>query len=186
MSIPVFILAAGASRRLGQPKQLVRLAGEPLIRRQCRVAIEAALGEVFAILGDHADACRDALADLAVKVLFNPDWSEGLAASLRTAAATAAACNPDALLLLHVDQYALSDESLRSMVDAWRANPAHPHLARDGEHLGPPAVIPRGYFSALQMLQGDCGARRVLGQVVEVPLPGAGTDIDDPSQLPGA
>ena len=45
------ILAAGASRRLGQPKQLVSLEGELLLRRQCRIALEAQIGRVAVILG---------------------------------------------------------------------------------------------------------------------------------------
>ena len=47
----ISILAAGNSRRLGQPKHLVRLSGEPLIRRQSRIAVEAKCGDVVVILG---------------------------------------------------------------------------------------------------------------------------------------
>src|SRR5689334_4089900 len=53
----VAILASGASRRLGQPKQLVSLEGEPLLRRQCRIAVEARIGPVAVILGCHANEC---------------------------------------------------------------------------------------------------------------------------------
>jgi CTP:molybdopterin cytidylyltransferase MocA len=182
--LPVFILAAGASRRLGRPKQLLNIDGQPLIRRQCQLALDAAVGEVHVVLGDHADACRHEIADLPVTILLNDQWPEGLAASVRVAATKAAQLDAPALLLLHVDQYLLTAAAVRAFVETWRTGPARPHLARDGDHLGPPAIIPSALFPALQTLRGDRGARGVLGEVVEVALPGAAVDIDAPSQVP--
>src|SRR5436190_14165465 len=74
----IAILAAGASRRLGQPKQLVAIGDEPLLRRQCRVALESRIGPVTIILGCRADQCATALAGLAVAVRRNDQWDEGI------------------------------------------------------------------------------------------------------------
>lgn len=184
MQIPLFILAAGASRRLGQPKQLLQIDGQSLIRRQCRVALEADLGPVFVVVGCHAQACMGEFTDLPVTAVLNDEWEEGLAASIRVAAAKAAEIHAAALLLMHVDQYALTADALGQLAERWRQDAARPHLARDGDHLGPPAVIPAAYFPALAALSGDRGARGVLGEVVETDVGGAAADIDDPSHLP--
>src|SRR3954469_1035503 len=88
------ILAAGASRRLGQAKQLVMIENEPLLRRQCRIALESQIGDVVAILGCHADPCRRTIADLSLSIRINEEWSEGLASSIRHA--TRAAMEIDA------------------------------------------------------------------------------------------
>src|SRR5205823_6575293 len=77
------ILAAGASTRLGQPKQLIVLGGETLLDRAVRVAAEAGCWPVVVVLG--ADA-RRVLARCPLRsaaVLVNPWWQEGMASSLR-------------------------------------------------------------------------------------------------------
>jgi molybdenum cofactor cytidylyltransferase len=81
----VVILAAGASRRLGSAKQLVRIGGEPLLRRQCRCALRARVGEVLVILGCDAEQHSRVIADMPVEVRVNDEWQEGIAATLRVA-----------------------------------------------------------------------------------------------------
>ena len=58
---PLIVLAAGASSRLGRPKQLLMFEGEPLIRRAARIALEAGGGPVVVMLGNAERECRDAL-----------------------------------------------------------------------------------------------------------------------------
>src|ERR1700716_1366964 len=79
----VAVLAAGASRRLGRAKQLVPVGGEPLLRRQCRCALSARVGEVVAILGCDEAHHREVIVDLPVAVQVNDEWEEGLAGTLR-------------------------------------------------------------------------------------------------------
>jgi CTP:molybdopterin cytidylyltransferase MocA len=184
MGIPLFILAAGASRRLGQPKQLVPFNGEPLLRRQCRIAIDADLGSVFVVLGCRAADYAAVIADLPVGVLINTSWKEGVAASLRLAAQQAIDEDAVALLILHGDQHGVTTGSLRQLHAAWQANDGRPHLARDGDHLGPPVIIPADHFKSMLSLAGDVGARRVLRDPVEVVLAGAAADLNEPGQLP--
>jgi CTP:molybdopterin cytidylyltransferase MocA len=184
MSVPLFILAAGASRRLGQPKQLVPFDGEPLLRRQCRIAIDADIGSVFVVLGCRATECSVVIADLPVGVMINDGWEEGMAASLRLAARQATDDSADALLILHGDQHGVTTDALRLLHAAWQANPTRPHLSRDGDHLGPPVIIPADHFSSMMNLTGDMGARRVLRHPVEVVIAGSAMDLNDPSQLP--
>src|SRR4051812_11213709 len=81
----VAVLAAGASRRLGMPKQLVLIDGMPLVRRQCLVALAAGVGPVAVIVGSHGYEVAAAVADLPIDVCWNHEWREGMAASLRRA-----------------------------------------------------------------------------------------------------
>ncbi len=184
MNVPLFILAAGASRRLGRPKQLVPFDGEPLLRRQCRIALTSDIGSVFVILGCKAAECAALIADLPVGVMINDGWEEGMAASLRLAARQAIDDAADALLILHGDQHGVTSNALRQLHAAWQANPVRPHLSRDGNHLGPPVIIPADHFEAMLQLRGDVGARRVLQQPVEVVIAGASLDLNESSQLP--
>src|SRR6188472_4388996 len=104
----IAVLAAGASHRLGQPKQFVIVGNEPLLRRQCRMAIESGVGPVTTILGCHAAACAELLGGLQVAIRRNESWEEGLASSIREAARAAIECAASGLLLFHCDHYRLS------------------------------------------------------------------------------
>jgi molybdenum cofactor cytidylyltransferase len=75
----VCVLAAGASRRLGQSKQLVRLGGVPVMRRQCLCALSADVGRVAVVLGSDEPRHRAVLTDLPVDVIVNEAWAEGMA-----------------------------------------------------------------------------------------------------------
>ncbi|HET6250499.1 MAG TPA: nucleotidyltransferase family protein [Tepidisphaeraceae bacterium] len=185
----IAILAAGASRRLGQAKQLVKIDGQTLLWRQCRVALDAGIGPVMVILGCQGEACAAAIADLPVTTRFNENWSEGMAATLRIAATAAIEKNADALLIMHCDQHRLVAADLRKLRSNWAAT-AGAAACRSvfGEYLGPPVILPSACFEQMSQLQGEEGARRILarlphGTLVHVEIANARYDLDLPSQL---
>src|SRR3954468_17586851 len=138
-SLVVGVLAAGASRRLGRPKQLVPIDGEPLLRRQCRSALAAGVGEVAVILGFNADEHRRGIEDLPVEVRVNGDWAQGLATTLRCAV-RAARCHGAALLVLPCDLYRITSDDLRALRDRWHMAPFNACVPRAGNYAGPPAI----------------------------------------------
>ena len=79
----IVILAAGGSRRLGQPKQLLAVSGEPMIRRVVRSAVESGAEQVVVVLGSSACDCVSAIKQCGVDIVVNPFWESGLAGSLR-------------------------------------------------------------------------------------------------------
>jgi CTP:molybdopterin cytidylyltransferase MocA len=183
------VLAAGASRRLGQPKQLVLLGGESLLRRQCRLALETELGPVAVILGCHADECAATIADLPVVRHINERWAEGLGASIRLAARAAVANGAAGLLLMHVDQYRLTAADLHLLRAAWMGSHClDACVANHGADFGPPVIFPRDCFAKLLKLDGDAGAHRVLAALPantlrRVEVPNALHDLDLPADL---
>jgi CTP:molybdopterin cytidylyltransferase MocA len=182
----VAILAAGASRRLGRPKQLLDLNGETLVRRQCRTALDAAIGPVVVVLGCHHERVGAAVSDLAVQLVVNDEWEEGLAASVRAATRAAMATAAGAVLLYHCDQYAITPPDLIRLSEAWTSSPKTIFLSRDGDHIGPPAILPARLFLSMLTLKGDTGPRAILHEdrdVRKVPMPSASMDIDGPADL---
>lgn len=182
----VAILAAGASRRLGRPKQLVERDGETLVRRQSRTALAAAVGAVIVVLGCDGERVAPELADLEVEVVVNQEWTEGMAASVRTATRAAMAAGAAGVLLCHCDQYAITPADLVRLHQAWISSPSTAHLSRDGEHVGPPAILPARLFPLMLKLEGDTGPRAVIQgdpDVREIPVPSASLDVDRPSDL---
>ena len=77
------ILAAGASTRLGQPKQLVAVDGETLLRRTARLAIQAGCLPVVVVLGRDAATLAGEVEGLGASIVINDEWQTGMASSLK-------------------------------------------------------------------------------------------------------
>ena len=180
------VLAAGASTRFGSPKQLVRVAGRPLLHSALARAADVAGSAVSVVLGAHAAELTPLLTHSQALIVINRDWREGIASSIRTGVLRLPpSCN--AVLLMLADQAAVTAEDLKRLVSAWRRQPDYIVAARYGMTTGVPAVFPRSVFSDLAALRGDTGARALLqrnpDRVVRVPMASAAIDIDTPEDL---
>jgi len=182
----VLVLAAGASRRFGSPKQLVRIGGEALLQRAVARATEVGGHAVTVVLGAHAAALTPLLRHSSAAVVINRHWEEGLASSLRLGIGQLPG-GSEAVLVTLADQAAITAFDLRRLVGGWRRQPESVVAASYEGHTGVPAVFPRHAFPALLALRGDMGARPVLSQladrVLRVPMPNAAIDIDTPEDL---
>jgi len=184
-AIGAAVLAAGASRRLGRPKQLVSVEGQQLVRRMAEVTLRSGCQPVAVVLGAHAAQVSAGIAKLPVVCLSNPEWSEGMGSSVRVAAGWASDAALDALMLVLVDQLRLSSghlDALRLASDQGR------HIAASAYQgvLGVPAIFPRRFFRALQALKGDSGARQLLRgdlSVTAVNWPDGIYDLDQAADL---
>ncbi len=181
-STAALILAAGPSRRLGRPKQLLRYHGEPLLRRTVRLALALKRGPVFVTLDPAHHLPPSVLSGLPVGLIPNPEASEGMASSLRFGVEVIGVFYPHVarLLILVCDQPLLRPEHL----DMLLACPV-PAAAEYSGRLGVPAVFGRSHFPALAALRGDQGARSLLQTLAmtAVPLPEAALDIDSPEDF---
>ena len=180
MLTAAIVLAAGASTRLGEPKQLITIHGETLLARAIRIAQESGADHVFAVLGANADALRPQ-AHIAT-IIENPHWQQGMASSVR--AGVTAAGDYDAVLLLPCDQPAVTPFHLALLIANGEEKIAASVYTG---HTGAPAIFPRKYFPELLALEGDSGARQLLQMhkqdVVEVPLENGELDLDTPESL---
>lgn len=177
--IPAIILAAGASRRLGRPKQLERLGGTTLLRR----AVEAAgpCDPVIVVTGFRAGDMARELEGTGARVVHNPGWEEGMASSLRTGLAALPPGAEGALFLVS-DQPAVSADLVGRILAAFDGRPVACVYAGV---RGIPALLPARDFPRILELRGDRGARGLLrGEgVVEVPFPEGAWDVDEPGDL---
>jgi molybdenum cofactor cytidylyltransferase len=182
--VPAVILAAGASRRLGRPKQLVMLEGETLLRRTVRAAL-AGCSPVLVVVGARAREVEASLALMPVQVVENPEWEEGMAASIRAGVRALPAGCPAALFLV-CDQPAVDGTLVKHLVELRRADPDAVVACAYGNTRGTPSLFPARCFPQLLLLRGDRGARDLLAapDVLTVPFPGGAEDVDEPGDLP--
>jgi CTP:molybdopterin cytidylyltransferase MocA len=183
------ILAAGASSRLGTPKQLLMVDGQPLVRRAVLAALATQPVRAAVVIGAESAGVLAALAGLAVESIQCPEWREGMGASLRAGVATLRE-HCDGLLVVLCDQPALTAAHLQHLVDAWRTAPERAVASFYAGTAGVPALLPARWFGRLLQLQGDAGARTLLrahaAEVLTVAAPELERDIDRPLDLPGS
>ena len=188
--IAAVVLAAGAARRFGGPKQILEHRGQPLVRWTVEAAQGAGCTPVFVVVGAHAAETRRAIDGLAVRVLTNPVWHEGLASSIRCGVtAVAREPEPAGVLLVPCDLPALHARVLaRRLATAVGDDGAVRTTAcAYAGTVGPPAVFPRSRFERLMTLAGDRGAKAVLLEEPEIARfewPEGAFDVDHPANRP--
>jgi molybdenum cofactor cytidylyltransferase len=187
--VAAILLAAGAGTRFGSAKQLALVEGEPLVRRAARAAIASGCASVRVVLGAHAAQVEAALAGLEVQLVPNSDWEEGMASSIRAGIDAVAADHPraDAALLLLADQISVTSALLDTLIGLFEAGDADLVACAWAGTQGPPALFGRRFFSELEALRGDRGARSVLSahreEVALVEFPEGDRDVDTPNDL---
>ncbi len=187
-NVAAVLLAAGGSRRLGFPKQLVRWRTRPLLAHALE-SISTALpdGALVVVLGAQALRLRSLVRRTApaATVVMNARWADGLATSLRAGIA-AAPRNTRAILVTLVDQPHVDGRALRRVLSAWRRRPGLPAAASYDGRTGVPAVLPRRYWREIRNLRGDEGARALVRgntNLTRVDLPEAAVDVDTPADV---
>jgi CTP:molybdopterin cytidylyltransferase MocA len=185
-SVAAIILAAGASRRLGTPKQLIPYQGTTLLERAVDCARRAGTSPILVVLGANADAILETCSLEGSIVVQNQDWSFGMASSLQTGIQALERHAPGiaATLVLTCDQPALTVEHLKELVRTALID-NQPCASQYAGRNGVPAVFPSAFFPSLSSLQGDAGARSLLARpgVHAIPFPGGELDIDSPADL---
>jgi CTP:molybdopterin cytidylyltransferase MocA len=156
----VVVLAAGASRRLGRPKQLIEIDGETLLHRTTRAALATRPADLVVVLGYQATLLAAAVSDLDVRCISAMAWQEGMGRSLRSGAD---ALDPDCtgVLVVLCDQPALDAAHLRQLVACWRDAPRKAAASGYAHTVGVPALLPRDWLRGVEF-GGDRGARGLL------------------------
>lgn len=180
MTDPAIILAAGASSRFDAVKQAYRLKDTALLHRAVATARRAEL-EPVVVLGAHRGAVEKLLSSQCPRV-FNSDWEEGMASSIRRGVEYVAHhLEADRLMICTCDQPLVAPAQLRELHRRVGADVEITAAEYDGV-LGVPACFSRRVFSELLELQGDRGARSLLrrnpARVESVSIPQAAFDID--------
>lgn len=185
-ALHALILAAGASRRFGSPKQLLRIDGRPMLHAALSRAVEVAGNAVTVVLGAHAAELTPLLSHSPASIVINRDWETGMASSIRAGIARLPG-TVDGVLILLVDQPAITADDLRRLVSAWRRQSEYIAAAQYGSTTGAPAIFPQWCFRELAELHGDRGAGALLQRhaerVVRVPMASAAQDVDTPEDL---
>ena len=187
--IAAIVLAAGLSSRMGSNKLLAMVGGKPLVRHAVEAALASAAQQVIVVTGNGANEVKRAIAPLAPLFVENPDYSSGLSSSLKCGLGHVPADCDGALVLLG-DMPGVSASLLDKLIAAFDPSEGRAICvaSRHGKR-GNPVLWARRFFPDMQALEGDVGARHLIGQnaelvcEVEAEDDGPLTDIDTPQML---
>lgn len=176
------ILAAGESNRLGRPKQNLQFNGQTLLQHAVDSAQQSECKPVIVVLGANDNAITP---PGGVTVLYNKDWKEGMASSIRTAInGINNDLSVDKVIIMLCDQPFVSTALLNSLIDK-QIETGKPIVASTyNDIIGVPALFDRTFFAELLLLKGHEGAKKILithaNEIATIPFEKGSIDIDTP------
>jgi molybdenum cofactor cytidylyltransferase len=186
--VAAIVLAAGSSRRMGQPKQVLMFNGKTLLEHTLGNVREAGIGEIVLVLGANAEEIGSRILTDGLKVVVNAGHEAGMGTSLRTGLA-AVSPEMEAALIVLADQPFVRPRTLRAIVESRRSTGAQITIPLYNGFRGNPVLLDRSVFPEVMSLSGDVGCRAIFGTHVEgihkLPVDDMGVliDIDSPEDL---
>ncbi|MCX5981101.1 MAG: nucleotidyltransferase family protein [Nostocales cyanobacterium LacPavin_0920_SED1_MAG_38_18] len=186
-NIAIIILAAGASTRMGRPKQLLLYQGISLLRHTIENAVASVCKPIVVVLGSNAENIRSQISESDIKIVENPDWHLGMSSSIRRGISSIITDyqNIDAVVITVCDQPFISADIINNLVSKYY-NTKKPIIACEyANTLGVPVLFNQSFFSELANLSEDIGAKKLIrnhhNEVFSIPFPLGAIDIDTPN-----
>ncbi|HEY9695518.1 MAG TPA: nucleotidyltransferase family protein [Oculatellaceae cyanobacterium] len=185
--IGLVILAAGASTRMGTPKQLLPYRGQTLIEYIVEQAIASICDPIIVVLGANAEHIQPKLTSFNIQTIKNCSFAEGMSNSIRTGIEVLTAENSylKGVVLMVCDQPFVSTQLINQLVENYRKDNSLIVASEYNGVLGVPCLFERTLFSHLMALSGDAGARKLIKgfaqDTIGVPAPEVAFDLDTPA-----
>jgi molybdenum cofactor cytidylyltransferase len=185
-TIGLIILAAGASTRMGTPKQLLLYRGISLLRHTVNIALESACHPVIVVLGAYFEQIKPEIEQLPIHIVENADWEKGMGTSIRAGVMALERINPDvdAVVITLCDQPFLLVNTIAQLINAYHHTHQSIIASEYANTLGVPALFERHLFAELTALNATEGARKVIKnnqkKVAQIHFPKGEIDLDTP------
>ena len=162
MTTAAVVLAAGASRRLGRPKQLEPWGDSNLLSHVVARTREFPVGEVWVVLGHDSEKILAETDFGDAGVIENPEWEEGIASSIRVALdALTRLSRCDRALIVMGDQPSVAVEVVEELMASHERADQPVSLPKYRYSWGNPVLVDRSLWARLMSLEGDEGAQRL-------------------------
>lgn len=184
------LLAAGGSSRLGQPKQLIRYQGRPLVQQRVETIREAGIDSIVVVTGREHKKILKILNKMEIQIVRNDNWVEGMGTSLALGVQQLPA-SLSAILVLLCDQWRVDSGDLKRLIESWHSDISMilaSEWPESGENcFGPPVIFPKWAFSELSGLRDGEKARKIIRnhprRVSRISIANARWDLDTPDDL---
>lgn len=186
-NIAIIVLAAGASKRMGSPKQLLKWGNYTLLNHTIKTCKATIAKEIFVVLGANFSLIKSQISEKSITVINNTLWEMGLGASIAQAATyilnSQNKCN--GLLFVLADQPFITSTFLNKILNNFISNNKSIVATRYNEYKkGVPVLFDKYFFEELSQISGDDGAKSILkkyNNLVKTVCPNfKNIDIDTP------
>ena len=180
-------MAAGASIRLGEPKQLLRFKGETLLRRTSKIALGVCDNNVVVVLGANIEAARKEIEDLPIYIVDNKDWETGMSSSIKIGLKMLLEKRDElcAAIIMVCDQPFVGERLLKEIAEKFEETDSLIVACEYAHTLGVPALFSAQMFPELLALGTQTGAKQLIkkyeSQIAIVQFPEGALDIDTPN-----
>lgn len=184
-TVAAIILAAGASSRMGRPKQLLAVGEQSLIQKAVDTALQAQCYPIV-VLGANAGLVQSEILGKPTTTIVNEQWQEGMGTSIRTGALELVQVLPEAkaTIIMLCDQPLVTPTLLERLIEVHSTSGKPIVASHYKDVLGVPALFHRSFFGRLIELDGDMGARKLIQQHISqadlVPFSAGAIDLDTP------
>ena len=163
-SYGIILLAAGASSRLGKPKQLLTYNDKTLLQHSLQIAIATEIESIVTVLGANSDLLSESLENQKLTTVINEGWSEGMASSIRCGMEALLKTAPalDGVIIMVCDQPFVTSTLLTDLVEKHQLTGKPIIASKYNSNLGTPALFDTTIFALLRSLKGDTGAKKMM------------------------
>ncbi len=185
--ISAIVLAAGESRRMGKTKQLLPWQGKTILGHVLETLLASSVEEIILVLGHEAESVLEKIPIRGVKVVFNPDYRNGMSSSLRHGV-MATHKDAEAFFVVLADQPALTPEIINQLIETFRKVQSGKNIVAPAFRgtRGHPVLFGKKYRDELGGLTGDVGGREILARhpedivLQEIGMDAVLIDLDTP------
>ena len=182
--IGVILLAAGSSSRMGEPKQLLKIRDESLVRLLTKQATGSLGNTTVVVVGHNAEEVKASIKDLPVEVVLNSHPENGMGSSIKLGISFLKENNFSAGLIITCDQPLLTSSHINKLIAAYQEK-QNPIVASSySNSIGVPALFDKKIFEQLLMIDDQQGAKKVLlerrSELFEIEFPEGNIDLDTP------
>jgi molybdenum cofactor cytidylyltransferase len=180
----IIILAAGESKRMGEPKQLLVYNGQTLLERTFHVASKVAADHITIVLGANSEKILETIPVIKDVCVYNKHWGHGMGASISYGLQSVLKSYPStgAVIFMTTDQPYITADHLQHLVRHYKSSSEVIVASSYDDTTGIPALFTAHFFPGLLMLQTEKGAKDIISdnrdKVVLVPFAAAATDVD--------
>ncbi|MDF1694258.1 MAG: nucleotidyltransferase family protein [Saprospiraceae bacterium] len=182
----IIILAAGGSRRLGHPKQMVGWESSTLLNHTIKQANQVSNSDVFVTLGDCFDEIHSSIKEK-VHIIFHPEWYHGMGSTISFSVSKIQLKKYKGVILSVCDQPYISTDNFVNLINKFESSSAKIVVSEYRNGQGPPTLFSQEIVKDLMKISGDNGAKSIIkkykNDVVSTCFYGGEIDIDTVEDL---
>ena len=167
MKVDIIVLAAGSSKRMGSPKQLLKVGETTLLGTILKTVVQSKANNVTCVLGANASLITPSISKFEIEIVINPNYSNGLGTSISKGVSHLKDRDIDGVIILLGDQPFISSNYINKLVTTFSEEPHHIISTKYANKNGVPALFPKKYFNQLLLLNKDKGAQDILNNSLD-------------------